>query len=523
MSQLERQLPQRPSIAQTFLREAEWNEVLASRLILVLALVIGFFLRVWQINQLGYNTDEAVYSGQAAAIAADPTLKELFPIFRAHPLLFQFILAVVYLFGVNDLAGRIISMVIGLLTVIITYRLGRLLFGEFSGALAAMIMAFMPYHVVVTRQVLLDGPMTFFATLTLYQLALFADTGRSRYMYTTGASMGLTFLAKETGIVLIGAIYGFLALSREVRLRLVDLAIGMALMVAIIAPFPLSLQLAGGSSTGKQYLIWQLFRRPNHTWDFYLTTVPQAMGVAVVALAALGVLLFWKHKTWRDKLLLTWIAIPVLFFQLWPTKGFQYLLPAAPAVAILAARVLSSWSPASLFRGRASQLTWMNPALVLLVGVTLFWASWSRVQPSTSKAFLAGTGGVPGGREAGRWIQEYTPEGSTLMTIGPSMANIMQFYGHRRAYGLSVSPNPLYRNPSYTPIINPDLQIRKGEIHYLVWDSFSASRSVQFSDRLLGYARKYNGKIVHMETVKVPDENGETVETPVIIIYEIRS
>ena len=32
-------------------------------------------------------------------------------------------------------------------------------------------MALMPYHVVVTRQVLLDGPMTFFATLTLVLFA----------------------------------------------------------------------------------------------------------------------------------------------------------------------------------------------------------------------------------------------------------------------------------------------------------------------------------------------------------------
>ena len=74
--------------------------------------------------------------------------------------------------------------------------------------------------------------------------------------------------------------------------------------------------------------------------------------------------------------------------------------------------------------------------------------------------FLAGSGGVPGGREAGAWILKHTPTGSEFMTVGPSMANIIEFYGHREAYGLSISPNPLRRNPSYQPILNPDLQIR---------------------------------------------------------------
>ena len=90
---------------------------------------------------------------------------------------------------------------------------------------------------------------------------------------------------------------------------------------------------------------------------------------------------------------------------------------------------------------------------------------------------LAGAGGLPGGREAGRWIDEHVPAGATIMTIGPSMANLVQFYGHRRAYGLSVSPNPLNRNPSYEPLVNPDQALRDNELQYVVWDAFSASRS----------------------------------------------
>ena len=64
------------------------------------------------------------------------------------------------------------------------------------------------------------------------------------------------------------------------------------------------------------------------------------------------------------------------------------------------------------------------------------------------------------------------------MTVGPSMANILQFYGHRKGYGLSISPTPLHRNPSYEPIMNPDLQIRSGNLQYFVLDSFGHANEV---------------------------------------------
>jgi len=308
-----------------------WDRAVVLRQVAtVLVIVAAIGLRVWGLNQIGYNTDEAVYAGQAAAIARDPILKEIFPIFRAHPLLFQFVLALVFHFGVSDLNGRLVAVAIGLATVYVVYRLGNLLYGQKAGLLAGLILALMPYHVVVTRQVLLDGPLVFCSTLVIYFLASFAKTQRPVWLYLTGIGMGLTFLAKETGIILLGAIYAFLALSKEIRVRLVDMVLSTVFLILMMSPFPLSLLLAGGSRSGKQYLVWQLFRRPNHTWDFYITTVPEAIGWLVVIAAVLGLWFLRHERTWRERLLICWILIPFAFFQIWPTKGFQYLLPIAP-------------------------------------------------------------------------------------------------------------------------------------------------------------------------------------------------
>jgi hypothetical protein len=479
---------------------------------------ISFFLRLWQLNAFGFNSDEAVYAGQAASIADHPDLKQFFPTFRAHPLLFQSVLSLGYHLGWYDLFGRVIAAAFGVATVLLVYKAGKTLYGTTAGLIAALFMAVMPYHVVVTRQVLLDGPMVFFATLSLYLVAMYATTTQPAWLYAAGGAMGLTVLAKETSILLLGSLYAFFALAAKIRVRVRDLVLSVGFMGAVLIWFPISMKFGGKPETGGQYLAWQLFRRPNHDWVFYGVEVPSAIGYLVVGAALLGVIVFWAERNWREKLLLTWIVVPVAFFELWPVKGFQYLLPIAPAVALLAAMFFARWWARCEENIQKAALA----GVVAAVACTLLVSSWHRIQPPTDGTFLAGSGGVPGGREAGHWIARHVPEGAEMLTVGPSMANIVQFYGHRKAYGLSVSPNPLRRNPAYEPVDNPDLRIRNNELQYIVWDSFSAARSPFFSKKLLRYADRYNGRAVHTQSVVARTASGRKARVPLIIVYAVR-
>jgi hypothetical protein len=489
--------------------------------ILLVALGVGAFLRVWQISELGVNSDEAVYAGQAAAIAGDASLEPFFSAFRAHPLLFQTILSFGFHIGEIDLWGRLISAAIGLANVFLVYKLGALLYSRRAGAIAALFFALMPYHVLVTRQILLDGPMTLFATLSLYLVARYATMQRAPMLYAAGATMGLAALSKETSIVMLGAFYVFFSLAPEIRLKLRHLVGSLALLGVVLVTFPLAMQLSGRTGTGGNYLVWQLFRQPNHEWTFYLSTVPGAIGWLVLAAAA-GTWFLRREASWRETLLLCWIAVPVVFFQIWPVKGFQYLLPAAPALAILAARALVRFGEVLIARTRQSRAAWFAPATVGVIALTLAGVSLERIKLPSDGKVLAGSGGLPGGRQAGEWIDENVPQGAQFMTIGPSMANIVQFYGHRKAYGLSVSPNPLHRNPSYEPLQNPDRLIRNNELQYVVWDSYSAARSPYFSQTLKRYADRFNARAVHTETVTVTTGGGKRTRRPLITIYEVR-
>jgi Dolichyl-phosphate-mannose-protein mannosyltransferase len=488
-----------------------------------IALAVGVILRCWQLNALGFNSDEAVYAGQAASIAGQQAYLPYFPIFRAHPLLFQALLSLPYRFGVVDVVGRILAVGFGVATLVVVYHLGKLLYGRRAGILAMTLLAVMPYHVTVSRQVLLDAPMVFFATAALYALVRYCLYHAARWIVVAGALMGLAILTKETAVVLFGGAYCFFVLSQTVKLHIKRAAIALGVAGVIAFAFPLTLRLAGATRSGGNYLAWQLFRRANHPIDFYLTAVPMVIGPLVLALAVLGLLLDRKQLDWREGLLVSWCVVPIVFFTLMPIKGFQYLLPLAPPVAVLAARALTSASIWSTVTRRIPRWgTTVQYGAAVLTVLTLMVPAGLSVQPSSDRVFLAGTGGLPGGREAGTWVGDNIPQGSTLLTVGPSMANVIAFYGKRQAYGLSVSPNPLNRNPSYTAVENADAQLRNGAIQYIVWDTYSAARSPSFSERLLGYVKKYHGVVIHSETVQVENQGGLPTTRPLIIVYELR-
>jgi hypothetical protein len=483
--------------------------------LLALALGVATALRMFNLGGVGLNSDEAVYAAQAASMSGNPHFTPVFPVVRAHPLLLQMLMSPLYRSGVPDTAGRYVAAGFGIATVLLVYVLGRVLYDRRVGAVAALLLAVMPYHVTISRQILLDGPMTFFATGALTCLALGARTERRRWFVAAGACLGMAALSKETAIILLGSCFVFLSLANQLWRPVRFLLAGVGLALGIAWSYPLLTVLAGGARSGQSYLLWQLTRQPNHSFGFYLVDVGGAIGFVLLAVIAVDLLarrVSSRPYSWRETLLLAWAGVPVLFFQVWPVKGFSYLLPIAPVVALLAARALcpSADRVPSRRRGIVS-------AAVLGVCLAVLAVPSVRGVVSPATSGLAGAGGTPGGREAGRWVAANVPQGAQLMTIGPSMANIIQYYSGRRSDGLSVSPNPLHRNPTYQPILNADAALKSGHYQYVVWDAYSAGRSDQFAARALELAHRFHGQIVHVQSGRLHGKSGQQL----IVIYKV--
>jgi hypothetical protein len=482
--------------------------------VLALAVVVGTVLRVVGLGAVGLNSDEAVYAGQAASLVGNPHFADNFPIIRAHPLLFQVLVSPFYRTGIPEVPGRYVNAFFGVGTIVLVFQLGRLLYGRRVGALAALLLAVMPYHVIITRQVLLDGPMTFFATAALVCLAALGRSGQSRWLVAAGSCLGVASLTKESAVIMIVPVFIFLSLVPRFWKPVRYLISGAAAALALALTYPIVTAASGGGRSGQSYLLWQLSRRPNHDFLFYLTVVPAAMGVLLLVSAAVGLVLLRRRSSWREVLLLAWIVAPFVFFEVWPVKGFPYLVLLAPAVSVLASRTvvaLIDLKPRKLLTVGGGVVA--SAALVLSLLVPSVRAV---LDPSANG--LAGAGGSPGGREAGLWVEAHLPQGARLMTLGPSMGNVLQYYSGRRVDGLSVSPNPLHRNPSYQPIPNPDGALRSGDYQYVVWDAYSAKRSPTFAAKELTLIRKYGGRVVHTELAAFDGKARQLV----VVIYEVQ-
>ena len=130
-----------------------------------------------------------------------------------------------------------------------------------------------------------------------------------------------------------------------------------------------------------------------------------------------------------------------------------------------------------------------------LVALSLLVPTWRAITPvGRDHRSTPGPAGVPGGREAGRWIgggRADRREGDHDRPVDVEPGAVLR---GRESYGLSVSTNPLHRNPVYEPVGNADLKLRRGEIQYLVWDATRRVAHPVRSRELVDLAHRYHGR-----------------------------
>jgi len=473
-------------------------------------------LRVADLGRVGFNSDEAVYSGQAAALIGDETMSQFFSIFRAHPLLLQTMLGGLFeVLGISDLAARLfVALTFGVGSVVLTYMLAYRLYGQRVAIVAAVILAVLPYHVLVSRQVLLDPPLAFFVLLSLWFVARGSDDPSGRWMMGAALAAALATATKEVAVLLFVVVASFTIISglwgRFPMGRFRRLTVSLVLFASVVAPFPLTRVLLS-PGRGSSYLLWQFTRPANHDETYFLEVLAQFGGIAFVGLAVLGIGVMLYRLRLRadgDLLVLLWLIVFFGFFQFWRIKLFSYLMVVVPALAICAAVGLDAaarWLANTVPRFRAKSWAWAGTFVAIAtlgLVVQMGSASVGLVRGGTGDVaapveFDIEVQDFAGGREFGQWARKHTPPDARFLSIGPSMGNILRFYGDRDSLALSVSTDPRSRNPAYVPVSNPDLWLRQMGIHYIVWDFYSADRSAFYNGRLMAYARKYGAAVVY--------------------------
>jgi len=151
---------------------------------------------------------------------------------RSHkPVLLYWLMISSYsVFGVSEFSARFSSAILGVLTVLLTYDIGRRLFGNIAALWAGLVLSTTVMFTVASRAATPDSPLIFSVILGLWLYVLFsfeqsedADVAKPRYyprhwwqVMLVYAAFGLAVLSKgPIGLILPTAIMGmFLLIHR---------------------------------------------------------------------------------------------------------------------------------------------------------------------------------------------------------------------------------------------------------------------------------------------------------------------
>ncbi len=194
--------------------------------------LIALFMRGYGLSAADIITDEALYGFRAIGyldFMASP--HQTTPLewtdqplwwtklsFHDHPPLF---LAVEYIaikiLGDTAFALRLPSLIFGLATIWLVYRIGSALFSRLHGLVAALLLATVSAHIWISRTGLQESLLVFLIATSVY---CFVRASRSyRYYLLTGIVWGLALLTKYTAIVLVPVFAGVVLLFRREVLR----------------------------------------------------------------------------------------------------------------------------------------------------------------------------------------------------------------------------------------------------------------------------------------------------------------
>jgi 4-amino-4-deoxy-L-arabinose transferase-like glycosyltransferase len=417
-------------------------------------------------------------------------------------------------FEINDVNARSVAVSFGIAIVFLTYLIGRELYNKRVAAIAALIVAVLPFHVMFTRQIMVDVPLAFFFTLTLYLIIKYKQTNRIWLCYWIGVTSGLSFLSKELGFIVLLTSLSYLFLIKRINIRR-TIVIFLGFLLAISPYFLLIIFRQEAAQAFGSYLSWQFSRNYVSAWFYPNLLVEDALGYALTGLCLIALFLGYRIKAreYREPLilLLLWLVIVLVFYQIVPVKEERFLLPIIPVCAILGASVffLNLKTSSLLYNALG-----IGTVAIIILSTNFFIGKFFPIDTTDSLKF----GGKPYMREAALWIKDNTPSNSSIVTNSILLDDIIKFYANRNAYRLSS------QNPADLKIESVGLMLTNKEIKYY---AHNLDRDTAFDDpskrasNMLKMVKYLNGSLVHTEYQEI-NNNGTKKIIPAIQVYEFK-
>ncbi len=439
--------------------------------VLVVALVIFSLVRI-RLREMPLERDEGeyAYAGQLL-LQGDP------PYHLAYnmklPGTYVAYAIMMAAFG-QTIAGIRIGMLVVLIgNTLLTFLLGRRLFGILAGTVAAVF-----YTILANRlsTVSLDGHATHFIVLMALSgtlLLLHAlEKQRPVEFFASGIFFGLAFLMKQHGILF--AVFGFFFWAWSLRNRRLNWrevrSQGGILAAGIILPYLLTCLIAWYTGVFHQFWFWTVsygaayekLIKWSYGWTLFRAMIPRfARPINIWVIAGFGLTaVFWSRRFREQKGFILSFAL-FSFLAVFPGLYFRphYFLVMYPAVALLAGVGISA-SYEYLQRRNFSRLVTLIPIafflfsyLSALYGQRKYLFKMDARQ--VHREMYAGDG-FPEAIAVGAYIREHTSSQDRIVVLGSEPQ--IYFYAQRRSATGYIYMYPLMERQKFALRMQVDME-----------------------------------------------------------------
>ena len=291
-------------------------------------------------------------------------LEQIAPLLWQDPAIFYFL-------------GRLVSALMGVATVGLTYLVGKKLFDKRVGLVGALFLSLSTLHVAQAHYALLDISMTFWVTLSLLFSVLILKKGRTRDYLLAGLFAGFAASTKYHGALVVIPILAahLLHIGRIGRIGPILLS-GLAAIGGFLigTPYALLDRKTFLFKEDARGFLWQLQNMQGHLgaeaangwWFHFSITLRRALGPALLGLVVLGIILALVRHRRRDLLLLSFPVFYFLYVGSWTVVYGRYMIPILPMLCLLAASfiffVIKKFKKPNLVLGVLLGLALLQPA-----------------------------------------------------------------------------------------------------------------------------------------------------------------
>lgn len=323
------------SKSQTIFKFKILNLKLSTGILVFGILLVGlyFFTRLYHLTKLPVFCDEAIYIRWAQIMKSEPSLRFLPLQDGKQPLFMWLIMPSLKVFSDPLFAGRMISVMAGLMSllgvIILPIIVNRAITG---GLIGGLFYTLLPFTLFFDRMALVDSLLSAFGIWSLILAILLGQTKRLDVAMVLGILLGGALLTKSPGMFFVGLAPIAAAFQLIVNNEKLKVELRVKSLVKLIGLFLISLvfvfgiynilrlgpnfHMVGIRNKDYIYSFSEIIKHPFHP---FLENIKSAfryywhyLTPSILFLGAIGILIeIWKLRTRNWKLLIWWL-LPLL-------------------------------------------------------------------------------------------------------------------------------------------------------------------------------------------------------------------